>query len=111
MRQGFYYSGGGMMSDIKRSWILVGSMIQTDGNDRERKTIAVTKPKGAFGMDETQEANAHLIAAAPDLLEACKYAFENLKPQGNVKKDFSGHNAMATLLKAIRKATQEEPEA
>lgn len=39
-----------------------------------------------------------------DLLEACKFAFKNLKPQGNVKKDFSGHNAMATLSRAIQKA-------
>lgn len=50
------------------------------------------------------QANARLMAAAPDLLEACKYAFENLKPKGNVKKDFGGHLAMATLSRAIKKA-------
>ena len=43
-------------------------------------------------------------SSAPDLLEACKCAFENLKPQGNVKKDFSGHLAIATLSRAIKKA-------
>jgi len=48
--------------------------------------------------------NAQAITALPDLLEACKFAFENLKPQGNIKKDFSGHNAMATLSRAITKA-------
>jgi len=53
-------------------------------------------------------ANARLIAAAPDLLEACKYAFENLRPHGNVKKDFRGHNAMGALSRAIDKATGKE---
>lgn len=57
-----------------------------------------------FYRDETAKANARLISAAPELLEACKYAFENLRPKGNVKKDFSGHLAMATLSKAINKA-------
>lgn len=54
------------------------------------------------------QSNARLIAAAPEtkkqrdeLLEACKYAFENLSPKGNAKKDFSGHNAKATLSRAI----------
>ena len=51
-----------------------------------------------------REANANLIAAAPELLEACRYAIENLRPQGTITKDFSGHNAMATLSKAIAKA-------
>ena len=57
------------------------------------------------------QANAEFIVRAcnshDDLLEACKYAFKNLKPQGNIKKDFSGHNAMATLSRAIAKATKE----
>lgn len=38
-----------------------------------------------------------------DLLEACKYAFKNLSPKGNIKKDYSGHLAVATLSKAIEK--------
>jgi hypothetical protein len=53
---------------------------------------------------DSWEANAHLITAAPELLEACRYAVENLRPKGTVTKDFSGHNAMATLSKAIAKA-------
>ena len=54
------------------------------------------------------ETDAEFICRAcnshEDLLEACKYAFENLRPQGNIKKDFSGHNAMATLSRAITQA-------
>jgi hypothetical protein len=45
-----------------------------------------------------------LFEAAPDLLEACKYALANLRSRGDVRKDFSGHNAIATLGKAIAKA-------
>jgi hypothetical protein len=32
---------------------------------------------------------------------ACKCALENLKPKGNIKKDLSGHNAIAGLRRAI----------
>ena len=49
-------------------------------------------------------ANARLIAAAPDLLEACKLAFERLTPKGGVKKDYAGHVAWAGLSAAIFKA-------
>ena len=59
-----------------------------------------------LGRDRCSEhqANAEAIAAVPDLIEACRYAFENLRPAGNVRKDFSGHNAMATLSRALEKA-------
>ena len=56
------------------------------------------------GMESEALANAQLIAAAPVLLGACKYAMQNLRPQGNVKKDFSGHLAIAELSRAIFKA-------
>ena len=77
-------------------------------------------PTFATGLMGTSQdaANAALIAAAPEtaaerdhlkeinteLLEACKYALQNLKPKGNVKKDFSGWNAIAALSKAIYNA-------
>ncbi len=41
------------------------------------------------------------------LLEACIYAFNNLSPKGDITKDFSGHNAKATLSKAIHNAKQQ----
>lgn len=51
------------------------------------------------------EANGRLIAAAPELLEACKLAYESLRTKlGNVKKDFSAHVAFAALGSAIHKA-------
>ena len=57
-----------------------------------------------FADIKTADKVATLIEAAPDLLEACEYALQNLRPQGNVKKDFSGHNAVAALSRAIQKA-------
>ena len=47
------------------------------------------------------EANAQLIAAAPDLLEACEAAYQNLKPAYS-----SDHLVMRKLIGAIKKATE-----
>lgn len=49
-----------------------------------------------------QEANARLIAAAPELLEACETALENLAPLYS-----SEHLVMKRLRAAIAKATQQ----
>src|SRR5688572_28575193 len=54
--------------------------------------------------EEATIANDRLIAAAPELLEACKHALANLRPAGKVTKDFSGHNAIEALGKAIAPA-------
>jgi hypothetical protein len=52
-----------------------------------------------------QDANARLIAAAPELLESLIYFCENIElSKLNVRKDFSLLNAHAGALKAIRKA-------
>lgn len=48
--------------------------------------------------------DARLIKVAPELLEACKLAFENLSPKGDIRKDFDGHVTMAALGKAIHEA-------
>lgn len=51
------------------------------------------------------EANARLIAAAPDLLKAAEYAIECLLKMGNIG-DF-GDQALQSLESAIKKATQQ----
>lgn len=63
-------------------WEVVGSRICTVANDNERITLAKTEPGGAFAMSEQQDANARLIAAAPELLEALKAASEWLNDMG-----------------------------
>ena len=57
-------------------WEVVGSRICTVANDKERITLAKTEPGGSFAMSEQQEANAHLIAAAPAMYEALQAMVE-----------------------------------
>lgn len=52
--------------------------------------------------DEHNKANAKLISAAPELLEACLIAQEVL---GQLARDSFYDNAKATILSAIQKAT------
>lgn len=60
------------------------------------RPLAVTKNTG---WEEENTANAHLIAAAPELLEACNAAFINLTP-----KYPCDHLVMKLLTQAIAKA-------
>lgn len=50
-------------------------------------------------LADSDRANARLVAAAPDLLEACRLALEYLQ-----KSQFSDGDAYPALLKAIEKA-------
>ncbi len=59
-------------------WEVVDSWICTIETDSSRITLAKTEPNGAFAMDETQAANAHLIAAAPAMYEALGHVWEVL---------------------------------
>lgn len=86
------------MNHTKGKWKVVGGEIKS-GN----KSIVTLWAKKT---DKEFNANANLIAAAPALLEACEYAFKNLQPKGNISKDFEGHNAKATLSKAIALAEE-----
>jgi len=70
------------------------------GSDGKKHKVSVSPVNGR----DKEKANARLIAAAPELLEACKGAFERLSPKGDIKKDFGGHVAMSGLSKAIAKA-------
>lgn len=52
-------------------WESIGARICTEGNDRERRVIARMEPFDLNKMAE-RDANARLIAAAPDLLDALR---------------------------------------
>ena len=55
----------------------------------------------------SQEANAHLIAAAPELLQACEEAVKDLEATSNGQGDEK--LTVAKLKTAIKKATKEFP--
>jgi len=60
-------------------------------------------------IDEEQEANARLIASAPDLLQALNDLCEVIHPhimKMGIRKGFSEHAALAQAQTAIHKATQ-----
>ncbi len=82
----------------------------------ETNGVSVFDPIGLHIADSKypgfqRQGNAHLIAAAPELLEACKYAERIIEvarkyfPKSIHNSDtFSLENACATIGKAIRKA-------
>lgn len=88
-----------------------------DDNDGDSTIIAVLKFKGnAIAIPESsyscpsltsQKKNARLIAAAPDLLEACKAALPNypqLTYAHNGKDEYAPHPVYVILKAAIAKA-------
>lgn len=88
------------------TWIAVNADINdSDPNrwsvcvDGEAQYFIATIENGAPGDTlGTEEANARLIAAAPDLLEACKVALANM-PQS-----YAMHTPLCLLQRAIKKA-------
>lgn len=73
------------------------------------------QPIGAYGADRLSEANARLIAAAPELLSAAQNALQNLKrnlaSQASCGLPHMGddeHEAIRLLEAAITKATTKE---
>lgn len=54
-----------------------------------------------FTREIVRAVNSHAL-----LLEACKLAFERLKPSGDVRKDYAGHVAIAALSNAIAKTEE-----
>jgi hypothetical protein len=68
--------------------------------------IADVKPYGMRGFTdrETAKANAKLIAAAPDLLDAAQYAIKCIDCLGDIGDN--GNHALQVLKEAINKATK-----
>lgn len=75
--------------------------------DIESKCGIVAKPHCKGVTDSERKANAHLIAAAPDLLEACKAALECCKQLNGVNPQSLDKFSIdtVTLERAIDKAT------
>lgn len=88
-------------------WGLYGSKEPTRGFAEAAPSLSVgsvehTEPIcRVHGYLHDVEANAALIAAAPDLLEACKAALENIERYGS---GYCSDNVMEVLTAAIAKA-------
>lgn len=70
------------------------------GRYGSNKTVAML-PKNCFVNKEEAEANAKLIAAAPELLEACMSAY-----RCSGEKNYLTKPVLDDLLNAIKKATE-----
>lgn len=80
-------------------WVISGSSIW---NTETHRAIYASGCKPISKRDEEGQANARLIAAAPDLLEALELALANLKPKYS-----QDHIVVKKLTEAIAKANGE----
>lgn len=88
----------------KGKWEVVdGAILAENINDYGNWIIASCERD----RTEEDEANLRLIAAAPDLLEACKGVLNTITPsklKGTIRENFSEQVALSQLAKAIAKA-------
>lgn len=73
--------------------------IHSEGNPLAGRVATITYTSGAHSF---HEADAALIAAAPDLLAAAKFAYASMNSEDGRRR------ACASLVAAISKATQEQ---
>jgi hypothetical protein len=81
----------------------VYGMVELVGPDVENDFV-VTFPSDGYHEGYMESANAHLIVAAPELLEACKWADRALAP---FSKDPAEKSGIAMIRNAIAKAKGE----
>jgi hypothetical protein len=91
-------------------WMARGAEVLRDGNDLTRRAfIADCDNHAPHILDEEGEANAQLIAAAPELLDACKKIHSLLMRATTICGDMTPRDiiesAGATLSSALYKAS------
>jgi hypothetical protein len=93
---GLYLRGGEIMH-TKGKWTREGTTVEVVQDGEGKMLVDV------YGeTQEETEANAHLIAAAPDLLEACKRAFRFIDYTLDSTRET--HRVREILARAISKA-------
>ena len=76
----------------------VGKGYSVRGDDR------IVFMQGATKTHREANANAHLIAAAPELLEACKYVVQHHREKDSGEGELFGLDFVTTCISAIAKA-------
>ena len=80
-------------------------MSEFSNENAKAQSLRIQEALAEVDGDEDQAEIAKLKRINTVLLEACELAFANLKPQGDIRKDFDGHVTMAAIGKAINEAT------
>ena len=73
-------------------------------HDEDGVEIIAEIPSDAEQSQEEKEANANLIAAAPELLEACKYVVQYHRENDSGDGELFGLDFVTTCISAIAKA-------
>lgn len=85
-----------------------GEVTTRQENGRSYRRIAAVQDYGIGSLVEVDEANARLIAAAPDLLEALKDLSDWGRTYTSPLDANSPHDLLIAAINAITKATGEE---
>ena len=90
-------------------WEVIGSGIYIVSDDVDREKIATTVPHGAFNMNVKQEANALLIAAAPEMIVELQKALVVIEYLEQQHGEYGGHVGAQTdpIMAIIKKALGE----
>ena len=100
----------------KGTWVIDSDFITVEVNGID-EVVCDLDPEGVWPTvyqrsEKEKDANAKLIAAAPELLEACQWAlmqFEILNDKGLYPTHLlsvNGGDGLMTIIKAINKATK-----
>ena len=95
------------MKHTKGPWKVINwsgrAEIRTGDNKRTGIAFLGNSEDGAIPTGETT-ANAKLVAAAPELLEACKYVVQYHRENDSGEGELFGLDFVTTCINAIRKA-------
>lgn len=79
--------------------------IDWKGKNARGHSVVAHVTRNFFSKEET-EANAKLIAAAPELLQACHNALMSFEAMNTIRENFIPETTIRELKQAIKKATE-----
>mgnify|MGYP003427268488 CR=1 FL=1 len=96
-----------------RKWVCRWDKVEKHGKEfhRHSSVFDITSPDGLLVSDIKSEADAHLIAAAPELLEAlktCRDFFHGMFNDDSAEDFYENIEAYKVVVSAIAKAEREK---